>query len=69
VNSNPIVVLEGSATLVLGGKLDAPKEVEPVNGALQKSSTARLLKSPKAIWSSCRAARHTNAAPPIKTSR
>ncbi len=56
-------VLNGSATLVLGGKLDSPK-----SGAVGGSLMARPLRSRKAISSSCRAERRISAALRIKTS-
>ena len=37
-------VLEGTATLTLGGRLDAPHEIEPGSGAVRKSMAARHFK-------------------------
>ncbi len=62
-------VLEGAATLVLGGTLDALKKSSPANGAARASLTVRRLKSRKATWSSYPAAHRINAALPAKISQ
>ena len=62
-------VLEGSATLVLGGKLDAPKEVEPGEWRSPKIVDGKTFEINKGdLVVVRRAARHTNAAPPTKSS-
>src|SRR6266498_741596 len=42
-------VLAGTATLTLGGRMDAPREIEPGECAAHASMGAKHFKSPKAI--------------------
>jgi len=44
-----LYVLEGAATLTLGGKLDAPQEVQTENGAEPASAAVRRLRLTKVI--------------------
>ena len=54
-------VLEGAATLTLGGKLEAPREVEPGEWRGKIKTAVRMLRLRRAILLWCRAARRTSA--------